>query len=291
MRQLNHIAIEDGTNKYSDGVMFRNWDRCASVFSALGITGENKARVGMMGSMSAEAIFTFSAQNMVGAEISIVPSYSVFRPERVKQTIRTVPVLYVVPAEKGPQAAESIRQAFVEVYVKNKSIPAENLPSQFMIVDDIPLNPNGKLDIYRITRERLEGDAWNLIPVMDKDQLADIRTEHKERVNSMTGGTLPHGMENNSAYNIFDFFTGGSGEKADDPITKTLEFLKRKDMKPWDIFNPFMHYKLLMPDDPEEKLKMPEIPQNVRKAGLKYVNRIVGIPYGRKSIGDDFEDD
>lgn len=88
LRQLNHIAIEDGTNKYSYGVMFRNWDRYASVFSALGMTGENKARVGMMGSMSAEAIFVFYALNMVGAEISIVPSYSVFRPERVKQTIR-----------------------------------------------------------------------------------------------------------------------------------------------------------------------------------------------------------
>ena len=88
LRQLNHIAIEDGMNKYSYGVMFRNWDRYASVFSALGMTGENKARVGMMGSMSAEAIFVFYALNMVGAEISIVPSYSVFRPERIKQTIR-----------------------------------------------------------------------------------------------------------------------------------------------------------------------------------------------------------
>ena len=88
LRQLSHIAIEDGANKYSYGVMFRNWDRYASVFSALGMTGENKARVGMMGSMSAEAIFVFYALNMVGAEISIVPSYSVFRPERVKQTIR-----------------------------------------------------------------------------------------------------------------------------------------------------------------------------------------------------------
>ena len=88
LRQLNHIAIEDGANKYSYGVMFRNWDRYASVFSALGMTGENKARVGMMGSMSAEAIFVFYALNMVGAEISIVPSYSVFRPQRIKQTIR-----------------------------------------------------------------------------------------------------------------------------------------------------------------------------------------------------------
>ena len=35
LRQLSHIAIEDGANKYSYGVMFRNWERYASVLSAL----------------------------------------------------------------------------------------------------------------------------------------------------------------------------------------------------------------------------------------------------------------
>lgn len=39
-----------------------------------------------------------------------------------------------------------------------KAIPHDNIPVQFMIVDDIPINANGKLDIFKITRERLEGD-------------------------------------------------------------------------------------------------------------------------------------
>jgi acyl-coenzyme A synthetase/AMP-(fatty) acid ligase len=53
----------------------------------------------------------------------------------------TVPVLYVVPAGKGQDAPELIRQAFVDVYVKQKGIPVENLPSQFMLVEEIPSMP------------------------------------------------------------------------------------------------------------------------------------------------------
>ena len=37
---------------------------------------------------------------------------------------------------------------------------------------------------------------------------------------------------------------------------------------------------------------MPEVPENVRKALLKYGNRLAGMIYtGRKSIDFDFEDD
>ena len=45
---------------------------------------------------------------------------------------------------------------------------------------------------------------------IENGRLTDIRMKHLEHVNSMTAGTLPQGMENNSAYNVFDLFTGGS---------------------------------------------------------------------------------
>ena len=134
-----------------------------------------------------------------------------------------------------------------------------------------------KLDIFRITRERLENDAYNLIPEFDGDQLTDIRMEHVEHVNSMTGGTLPQGMENNSAYNVFDIFTGGKPAKQQESTSP---------------FDPIKIIDMFFPS--EEKKKQPQkeldIPQPLIKTILKYGNRFSGIPLGRKTYDFDFED-
>jgi len=197
-------------------------------------------------------------------------------PVMEKRIHDTVPVLYVIPAERGEGAAERIRQAFVDVYVKDRKVGADNLPTQFMIVDDIPLNANGKLDIYRITRERLEGDAYNLVPVMTDGELTDIKAEHVEKVNSTTAGTLPQGMENNSAYNMFDLLTSP-------PAKSDRDFSFTDIFRPWKLFMPEMKGK-------KKGFSMPEIPEDAMKILLKYGNRISGIPNGRKSIDFDFED-
>ena len=84
---LNKTAIEDGTRKYSYGLMFREWERYASVFSALNMTNENNSRVGILGSTCAEVIFSFYGLNMVGADVSIIPTYSALTPKKVIQTI------------------------------------------------------------------------------------------------------------------------------------------------------------------------------------------------------------
>lgn len=84
---LGRIAIEDGARKYTYGLMFREWERYASVFSALGMTGEKHARVGLLGSTSAEAVFAVYGLNMVGAEVSLVPAYSALFTKRITETI------------------------------------------------------------------------------------------------------------------------------------------------------------------------------------------------------------
>lgn len=198
-------------------------------------------------------------------------------PVMEKRIHDTVPVLYVVPKVMDEGVAERIREAFVDVYVKQKKIGADNLPSQFMVVNDIPLNANGKLDIYRITRERIGGDAYNLIPVTEDGKLTDIHTMHIRSVNSMTGGTLPQGMQNNSAYNFFDLMNAGED---DDSFDLSMLF------KPWKLIGKFM---------PElgidfKKFEMPEIPEDVKKAAFKYGNRLSGLTTGRRSIDHDFED-
>ena len=71
---LAKVAIEDGATSYTYGIMFREWDRYASVFSELGMTGQRQARVGILGSTCAEVIFSFYGLNMVRPTSPSTPS-------------------------------------------------------------------------------------------------------------------------------------------------------------------------------------------------------------------------
>ncbi len=86
---LNRTAIEDGSGKYTYGLMFREWERYASVFSALGMTGKNRARVGLLGSTGAQVLFAIYGLNTVGADVSIVPAYSAMFTNKITETIRS----------------------------------------------------------------------------------------------------------------------------------------------------------------------------------------------------------
>lgn len=199
-------------------------------------------------------------------------------PVMDKRIHDTVPVLYVVPSRQDADAAQAIRDALVDVYVRDGALGADSLPLQLVLVDDIPLNANGKLDIFAATLERLDGDAYSLIPVREGGQLRDIRMEHVGHPNSVIAGTLSEGMENRSAYSIYDVFTAAS---------PTAPF-------GFDIsrFNPFAPWEMFVPDREQKKelFKLPEIPPAVMKVALKYGNRLAGIPNGRKHITFDFED-
>lgn len=198
-------------------------------------------------------------------------------PIMEKRIHDTIPVLYIVPEEKSSEAPACIRNVLIDIYINEQKVSKENLPSQFIIVNDIPLNPNGKIDIYKITRDRLEGDAYNIEPVYDGEEIVDINIKHIKNVNSVTAGTLPRGMENNSAYNAFDMFYSATPDRI------FFDISHFNPMKPWEMF---------MPDFKEIKknVKMPEVPEEVKKAVLKYGNRITSVSNGRKHITHDFEE-
>ena len=122
-------------------------------------------------------------------------------PVLEKRIHDTVPVLYVIP-EKGKNYKD-IRDALLDIYVKKKKIKADNIPVQLMIVNDIPLNQNGKIDIFRITRERLQGDAYDIIPVRNKEKLTDIQLKHVDKLSSIVAA-VPEGMNNGSAFSLFE---------------------------------------------------------------------------------------
>ena len=84
---LNKVAVIDGNRQYTYGQMFREWERYASVFTALEMTEAQNARVGILGSTCAEVIFSFYGLNMVGAQVSLVASWSAFNAEKIEATI------------------------------------------------------------------------------------------------------------------------------------------------------------------------------------------------------------
>ena len=125
----------------------------------------------------------------------------------------TVPALYVVPETPGSDAPETVRRALKKVFLEDGLIRDNSLPSQFILVDDIPCNANGKLDIFRITRDRLNGRAYNILPVRRDGKVADIGTELSGQLDSITGGTLPEGMGEGSALGIYELFNASPEKK------------------------------------------------------------------------------
>ena len=89
LNNFNTVAICDGDRRYTYGQMFREWERYASVFSALGMTGEGGSRVGILGATGAEALFAVYGLNMTGAAVSIIPTYSAFFPSKIMETVRS----------------------------------------------------------------------------------------------------------------------------------------------------------------------------------------------------------
>ena len=146
---------------------------------------------------------------VVETQLSMSPNIELCAvvPVLDKRIHDTVPVLYVVPSKNKGNGIELVRNALREAYIDKDKLKGTVLPTQFIIVDDIPLSASGKIDVYHITRSRLEGDAYNIIPVKKDGELVDINLEKAEQLNSYTAGKLPEGMGQDSSFNIFDIFT------------------------------------------------------------------------------------
>lgn len=145
---------------------------------------------------------------LVETEISKQPGISMCAvvPVLDKRIHDTVPVLYVTTDGGESDPAETVRKALKKVFVDEGLIAKSILPTQFVITDEIPCNANGKIDIYRITRDRLNGEAYNIAAVRRGDAVTDVSCELTEHTESIKAGTLPEGMGAGSALGIFELF-------------------------------------------------------------------------------------
>jgi acyl-coenzyme A synthetase/AMP-(fatty) acid ligase len=136
LTNLNKTALVDGKRTYTYGQMFREWERFASVFSALGMTKEQNARVGLLGSTSAEVIFAFYGLNMVGAEVSLVPSYSALTSRKVIETIRSEKLTDFIVTDDFAQA-----NLVNDLLVRKRELGLNNVIVLHVTVAGITVNP------------------------------------------------------------------------------------------------------------------------------------------------------
>ncbi len=86
----------------------------------------------------------------------------------------TIPVLYVTCTTQGPAALQTLRQALVDVFVRDGNISQTNLPGQCAICADIPRTPTGKVDVHQIMTGSVRGDRYRVQPVYVDGKLTDI---------------------------------------------------------------------------------------------------------------------
>ena len=86
----------------------------------------------------------------------------------------TIPVLYV-HAEGNPAAAmRTVRQALLNVFIKENRIVETNLPGQCVITDHIPMTLTGKVDVHAIIKEGVKGPVYMVTPIRRQGKLFDI---------------------------------------------------------------------------------------------------------------------
>ena len=118
----------------------------------------------------------------------------------------TVPALYLVPDRSINDGAQLARRALIHAFIDMDIIKNSVLPTQLVLVKDIPCNSNGKIDTFRIARDRLKGEAYDIVPVKSSDILTDIEIKYNDKNGGITAGTLPEGMEGRSAFNLYALF-------------------------------------------------------------------------------------
>lgn len=204
----------------------------------------------------------------------------------------TVPILYVIPEADSSDGVEIVRRALVKIYIEDGLLRECCLPAQFVIVDRIPCNANGKIDVYRITRDRLKGEAYNIVPVRTGGSVTDLSLDLSEQLDSNTGGTLPEGMGSGSALGIYELFNPApppKGSTGEDPPLPFNDWWKGSDSarrfsNMFSFFddqqNPFMNMMNGNNQTPDEDTTMPMVAlmQQAFKLQMQFMQSMCMMP-------------
>ena len=97
--RLDTVAVRDGYRTYTYRQMFRQWERYAETFSAIGITEENHSRAMLVGTMITESIFALYGLNMTGASVSLLFHFDLYDDENIRNMIKKEKITDLIVSE------------------------------------------------------------------------------------------------------------------------------------------------------------------------------------------------
>jgi len=97
--RLDSVALTDGYRQYTYRQMFRAWERYAEAFSGLGLTGENRSRVGIISVPLPETIFALYGLNMTGASVSLIYHLDLYDEKQIYSMIEREKITDLIISE------------------------------------------------------------------------------------------------------------------------------------------------------------------------------------------------
>ncbi len=144
-------------------------------------------------------------------------------PEFHKVLHDNIPILYVELKEQGVDDMNTVRDALIQVFIKDKLISNTNLPSQVVLVEKMPLNSNGKVDGKALKSGSVTGVRYSIKPVHEGETLVDIElVKAKEGEFATVGAGVPKELEEDS-YKILAEFFAAIPEMTEGGFVKALE--------------------------------------------------------------------
>ncbi len=117
-------------------------------------------------------------------------------PEYFKSIHDTVAVLYVEPVGDPAHYREYVRQALLNVFVRDQKFKETELPSQCVITENIPYNASGKVDTHQIMAGGVEGRRYIIKAIRQNGDLTDIRLLPAERQIYNVSDGIPEELRN-----------------------------------------------------------------------------------------------
>ena len=96
-------------------------------------------------------------------------------PEYIKLIHDTAPVLYVRVAADGGDPVQTVRNALIQVFIRDNQIAKTNLPGQCVIANALPQTELGKVDVHRIVMGEVNGSRYMVKPVRADGELKDVQ--------------------------------------------------------------------------------------------------------------------
>ena len=95
-------------------------------------------------------------------------------PEFNKMLHDNVPVLYVEMSDKNAGDLTVLRKALIQVFIEDGMLSDTNMPSQCVIVENMPLNSGGKVDGKKLASGTVTGSRYSVKPVRIDGKVLDI---------------------------------------------------------------------------------------------------------------------